>query len=233
MLLRDGFSKGVEPTLSVLEISTNKKRGPSDLLPYLESFADMFAPLPQTTKDISLRSTVVPISDVECVTETVVKSDGTFKGLSNKKEKQKLAEDHLIPLCKSWTYRDWEEVNWRKIKDLSLQNILDARAKEAAEAQNRKCLTCPKFMQHFTMQHDEWLVKENIAQLRQLMSDQNLQLLPDYEQRISVLKELGFVDEGSRVELKGKVACEVRRSKCFDILVLSLPASLFRHRAAS
>lgn len=41
------------------------------------------------------------------------------------------------------------------------------------------------------------------------MSDQNLQLLPDYEQRIAVLRELGFIDENARVELKGKVACEV------------------------
>lgn len=59
------------------------------------------------------------------------------------------------------------------------------------------------------MEHDQWLIKENILALRQLMSDQNLQLLPDYEQRIHVLKDLGFIDEGSRVELKGKVACEV------------------------
>ena len=59
------------------------------------------------------------------------------------------------------------------------------------------------------MRHEEWLIQENIVQLRQLMSDQNLQLLPDYEQRIAVLKDLGFVDENSRVELKGKVACEV------------------------
>ena len=41
------------------------------------------------------------------------------------------------------------------------------------------------------------------------MSDQNLQLLPDYEQRIEVLKDLGFIDDSSRVQLKGKVACEV------------------------
>lgn len=61
------------------------------------------------------------------------------------------------------------------------------------------------------MQHDEWQVKENISQLKLLMSDQNLQLLPDYEQRIQVLKDLGFVDEASRVQLKGKVACEVSR----------------------
>jgi antiviral helicase SKI2 len=59
------------------------------------------------------------------------------------------------------------------------------------------------------MEHDEWQVKETISQLRQLMSDQNLQLLPDYEQRIHVLRDLGFVDEASRVQLKGKVACEV------------------------
>jgi antiviral helicase SKI2 len=224
MLIRDGFNRGNEPTLPVLEISTNKKRNPSDLLPYLGDFAHLFAGLPNTFAEMSLRVTIVPISEVECVTETQIKSEGAFKTLNNKKEAQKLAEEQFIPLCTSWTYRDWEEVNWRKIKDLTFQNILDARAKAADEAQNRKCLACPKFLQHFTMQHDEWLIKENIAALRLLMSDQNLQLLPDYEQRISVLKELGFVDENSRVELKGKVACEVR----FGILA-NLPTPLSRH----
>jgi antiviral helicase SKI2 len=68
------------------------------------------------------------------------------------------------------------------------------------------------------MQHDEWLVKENISALKQLMSDQNLQLLPDYEQRIQVLKDLKFIDDESRVELKGKVACEVHSA---DELVLT------------
>jgi antiviral helicase SKI2 len=75
----------------------------------------------------------------------------------------------------------------------------------------------------FEMQHDEWQVKENISQLKQLMSDQNLQLLPDYEQRVQVLRDLGFVDEESRVQLKGKVACEVRgRELSIAILPLFL-----------
>jgi antiviral helicase SKI2 len=68
------------------------------------------------------------------------------------------------------------------------------------------------------MCHDQWLIKENISQLRQLMSDQNLQLLPDYEQRIQVLKDLDFIDDGSRVQLKGKVACEIHSA---DELVLT------------
>jgi len=70
----------------------------------------------------------------------------------------------------------------------------------------------------FAMCHDQWLIQENITELRKLMSDQNLQLLPDYEQRIQVLKDLDFIDDASRVQLKGKVACEVHSA---DELVLT------------
>ena len=49
----------------------------------------------------------------------------------------------------------------------------------------------------------------NIADLKLAISDQNLELIPDYEQRVEVLKELQFIDENSTVRLKGRVACEV------------------------
>jgi antiviral helicase SKI2 len=68
------------------------------------------------------------------------------------------------------------------------------------------------------MCHDEWLIKEHIAQLKLSLSDQNLQLLPDYEQRVQVLKELDFIDDSTRIQLKGKVACEVHSG---DELVLT------------
>lgn len=68
------------------------------------------------------------------------------------------------------------------------------------------------------MCHDEWLIKEHITQLKQSLSDQNLQLLPDYEQRVQVLKELDFIDDATRIQLKGKVACEVHSG---DELVLT------------
>ena len=42
------------------------------------------------------------------------------------------------------------------------------------------------------------------------LSDQNLELIPDYEQRIEVLKDLKLIDENSTVLLKGRVACEAR-----------------------
>ncbi|KIW08108.1 uncharacterized protein PV09_01045 [Verruconis gallopava] len=217
MLVREGLSRGDNPTLPILEISSNKKKSMSDDLPYLGSFAHLFTPLPKTFKELTLKTSFIPLSDVECVTETVIKSEVTFKAL-NKKDAKQLAEEQFIPLCQSWTFRNWDEVNWRKIKDLTVQNLLDERKKVAEDAQIKDCLKCSKFLQHYTMQHDEWVIRENIAQLKQLMSDQNLQLLPDYEQRINVLKELGFVDQNSRVELKGKVACEIHTA---DELVLT------------
>lgn len=135
-------------------------------------------------------------------------------------------KQEIIRLSASWTSSCWDEYDWfDRIKEIELRDILEARRNQLKIARQCQCLKCPSLVTHvgghfptsfyetncrqFAMCHDEWLIKENIVQLRQLMSDQNLQLLPDYEQRILVLKDLGFVDESSRVELKGKVACEV------------------------
>ena len=61
----------------------------------------------------------------------------------------------------------------------------------------------------FVRMHERKSLINQIARLRQFMSDQNLELIPDYEQRIAVLKDLRFIDENSTVLLKGRVACEV------------------------
>lgn len=138
-------------------------------------------------------------------------------------------KQEITRLSASWTSSCWDEFDWfDRIKEIQLRDILEARRNQLMIARQSQCLKCPSLVKHvggyfltsfhgtnyrqFAMCHDEWLIKENILQLRQLMSDQNLQLLPDYEQRILVLKDLGFVDESSRVELKGKVACEVWHS---------------------
>ena len=125
----------------------------------------------------------------------------------------------LVGAFSSWTSATWQEADYSRIKDINIRNLIDERNKAAYDAQeNKDSVLCPNLEKHFAMMHDEWLIKENINQLRTLMSDQNLQLLPDYEQRICVLKDLGFVDENSRVELKGKVACEIHSA---DELVLT------------
>lgn len=109
-------------------------------------------------------------------------------------------------------------MDYTRLREVNIKGMVETRAKFAAAAQDKEAVLCPKLERHYAMCHDEWLIKENIDQIRQLMSDQNLQLLPDYEQRINVLKDLGFIDDQSRVELKGKVACEIHSA---DELVLT------------
>lgn len=45
--------------------------------------------------------------------------------------------------------------------------------------------------------------------LNMTISDQNLELLPDYHQRIEVLRLLNYIDDQGTVQLKGRVACEI------------------------
>ncbi|KAJ5346525.1 hypothetical protein N7541_009007 [Penicillium brevicompactum] len=222
IIVRDGISGGMgglPPSVHILEIGTlSDKRHPTDILPFLPHMRPLFQQLPTTATDMSLRSVKIPLADIECVTGTQVRFNGPIWYLNIRKESIKWAEKELPQYTKSWVDPIWEEVDWQRLKELQVREIMEKRQVQADIVQSAHCLQCPNFAKHFEMQHDQWQIKENITQLKQLMSDQNLQLLPDYEQRIQVLKELGFVDDQSRVQLKGKVACEIHSA---DELVLT------------
>lgn len=218
MLMKEGFIRGIDPTVPVIEFTSTTKRTASDALPYLPIFAKYFSPLPQKFEDIGFVIRAIPIKTIESVTQTVINTALSVTSLNVASNARKLAEEEILPLCGKWEYKDWNEQNWSKIKAMEIRTLLETRDKKVAKILHSTALICPNFMKHYTQEHDEWALKENISQLQQLMSDQNLRLLPDYEQRIEVLKELGFIDEHSRVELKGKVACEIHSA---DELVLT------------
>ncbi|KAL8882036.1 MAG: hypothetical protein Q9198_000890 [Flavoplaca austrocitrina] len=218
ILLRDNISRGPPPTIEVLSMRRrNPSPDPSDLLPYLPKFRRFFAPLPGKKAEMDIKVTKVGLKDVESFTKTLVKID--LDGLlKHRKEAENEAEAEIQRICASWQSSVWDELDWNRLRDLNVRDTLELRRQKLVEAEAVGCTECPQFVRHFSMCHSEWLIKENIDQLKQRMSDQNLQLLPDYEQRVEVLKDLGFVDARSRVQLKGKVACEIHSA---DELVLT------------
>ncbi|CCU76706.1 hypothetical protein BGHDH14_bgh06440 [Blumeria hordei DH14] len=217
ILLKDGVVGGTTPSVHVLEIRTKRdSRDTTDLLPYMPKFRKLFTQLPQSKVLIYTKPHHIPVSHIECVTKTTLK--GVVPEIFGRGEDHFKAKEQLFNLCRKWEASEWDETDWSKIKDMQLRDILTKREELSAKSQNSLCIECPLFTKHFAMCHDQWLIKENISQLRQLMSDQNLQLLPDYEQRIQVLKDLDFIDDNSRVQLKGKVACEIHSA---DELVLT------------
>ncbi|KAK3673037.1 Antiviral helicase ski2 [Recurvomyces mirabilis] len=220
VLLREGARGGSAASVQVLEVLHKPKRNrqDADFLPYLPRFRRHFVPLPQSEKEFDLRLAMIRLDDIEALTASHIKIDVNAV-LQKQPDAMTEAKTELLACCSSWTSSTWNELEYYKwLKEMSLRQLMDERAKAANIAQQCECIHCKDFAKHYAMEHDTWVIKDNIDSIRQLMSDQNLQLLPDYQQRISVLKDLGFIDDNSRVELKGKVACEIHSA---DELVLT------------
>lgn len=96
-----------------------------------------------------------------------------------------------------------------KEKDTLLKEISDST-----------CTKCPKFTSHYSLEIERYNTLQNIQNLKLLISSENMELLPDYEQRIEVLKELNYIDENQNVLLKGRVACEI--STGFELIITEL-----------
>ncbi|EME29307.1 ATP-dependent RNA helicase [Galdieria sulphuraria] len=66
-------------------------------------------------------------------------------------------------------------------------------------------------MKMFELYHElEW----KLAKIRWALSDDSLQLMPDYNLRVEVLKKLGFINEEHIIQLKGRAACELNICDC-------------------
>lgn len=72
--MREGVGKGFSPTLQVLEFGhADASRRSSDLLPYLPKFRKFFSSLPSKKQSLRLRVASIPLRDIECITQTVLK----------------------------------------------------------------------------------------------------------------------------------------------------------------
>lgn len=56
-------------------------------------------------------------------------------------------------------------------------------------------------------------VRSQVSHLKSLLSDANVELLADMEQRIQVLQALNYLEADRALAIKGRVACEVPNPK--------------------
>lgn len=115
---------------------------------------------------------------------------------------------------------DWSELDFKSVKSSEILMLIKERDASLATIRSAKCFSCPTFKKSYQQVHEAYTVKQHIVALKQMISDQNLELLPDYEQRIEVLKDLNYVDSGLNVLLKGRVACEINSG--FELIVTEL-----------
>lgn len=135
--------------MQVLEIGTiSSKRHPSDILPFLPMFRKLFQNLPSKAASMNLKVTKIPLADLECVTNTQVKIGGPIWYLNIKKEAIKFGDKELPKYTSSWLSNAWDELDWSRVKELQVRDILDKRRDQVQIMQSCSCVQCPNFLKH-------------------------------------------------------------------------------------
>lgn len=78
----------------------------------------------------------------------------------------------------------------------------------------------PNLVTHYANVDRKETLKHRVAKLQHMLSNESLALFPDFLQRKSLLRTLGYVDENDTVCVKGRVACEV--NTCESLIVTEM-----------
>ncbi|KAJ7750230.1 antiviral helicase [Mycena metata] len=171
--------------------------------------------------------TAVPLTSIALVTGRTIKIDVDSIVDKHLISRMREALALLQGIANEWsTSTAIPEVDWARMRALDFQDTLRSRNTLVKRLENRACLLCSNFDEHYSIFHGEKVLRANIANLKLAISDQNLELIPDYEQRVEVLQELKFIDENSTVLLKGRVACEINSANELVLTELILENTL-------
>ncbi|KAK4884408.1 hypothetical protein RN001_000679 [Aquatica leii] len=97
-----------------------------------------------------------------------------------------------------------------KVKDIHLhESMLNLNKSKDLLLDHISSTQIPNFEEHFLTVFNKKSLEDKKEFLQHQLSYASMSLYPEYEKRINVLKELNYINSLNRVELKGKVACEM------------------------
>ncbi len=106
--------------------------------------------------------------------------------------------------------KSFTEFDLPNSKSLDIEEKKLERKALLQQLRTYQCVKCPDRLEHYQIQHKHQELTEKLAELQFKMSDASMQLLPEDQARIRVLKRLEYVDaQSSVVLLKGRVAAEI------------------------
>jgi len=191
-------------------VDSETKMGQNDM--DVQAVPPQWPPLAQNlvVKDGVYELTVVPVTSIALVTSRPLKIDVDAILDSHLISRMDGAITQLEVIANEWANNNHvPEVDLTRMRSIDVQELLNRRNTCLKRREGLGCVLCKEFEPHYKTFHIERVLRDNIANLKLEISDQNLELVPDYEQRVEVLKELKFLEANSIVSLKGRVACEI------------------------
>ncbi|KAI4373417.1 hypothetical protein MLD38_011543 [Melastoma candidum] len=96
-----------------------------------------------------------------------------------------------------------------KLRDLEIVQMYQKWNPLLQSMAENKCHGCIKLEEHIQLAKEIKLQKNKVDKLKLQLSDQALQQMPEFLNRINVLKVVGCIDADLVVQIKGRVACEM------------------------
>ncbi|KAL7418292.1 Antiviral helicase ski2 [Cryptotrichosporon argae] len=210
IIVRDGVRKDSKAYWVLALVSRAQKSGTNDIQ---DTDVPPLWPLKLPAgsfKDPQYELRVIDASTISLVVDRSLKVDST--GILDKRAKDK-SEKTMHDLTALYEelagLEPMPEVDWSRMRAIEVQDLLRQRAIHVDRIAKFGCQLCDRFDEHYDVQHKRKQVEASLTSLKLALSDQNLELLPDYNSRVEVLKQLKFIDENATVLLKGRVACEI------------------------
>ncbi|KAI9616784.1 hypothetical protein KEM48_005026 [Puccinia striiformis f. sp. tritici PST-130] len=174
-----------------------------------------------TTSDLTYELAVVPITSISMLTKHTLSLN--VNEIADQHRKSHMVEalnqlvssgilDELARTPRNQLLSQFE-VEHPKLRSLEFRDLLSRRTQDYALWEALSYVEKDEqFEKLYAAIHRERIITNRLALLQASLSEQNLELLPDYENRLEVLKELKFIDDRATVLLKGRVACEINSS---------------------
>ncbi|CAO1638166.1 unnamed protein product [Sympodiomycopsis kandeliae] len=213
--------------LVLAAVTPERKKGGMDL--HEEHVAPVWPPQLAVGEEMVYDLREVPLQSIALVTKHSCKIDQSMIMAHRRSAMTRTVEEVLKPAIQEMSTGGFKaghtEVDWSKLRRLDFQEVVKNRD-DRIEEFKRVQVPLPAdddqvttFKKEYRLTHVRRSLEREIARIEHSMSNQNLELLPDYEQRVEVLKDLRFIDPVSEsVLLKGRVACEINSA---DELVLT------------
>ncbi|GJD06212.1 ATP-dependent RNA helicase SKI2 [Galdieria sulphuraria] len=106
------------------------------------------------------------------------------------------------------------------VHDFEVENCWEQRETFIAKWRQSNVSKSNLFLSALQLLDKYHRLSEKLSVLQWIMSDESLQLMPDYTLRTQVLRKLEFVNEENIVQLKGRAACEI--NSCDSLLVVQV-----------
>lgn len=174
-----------------------------------------------STSDLTYELAVIPITSINMLTKHTLSLNANE--IADKHRKSHMVEalekvlslgllDELAKTPRNQLLAQFE-LEHPKLRSIEFRDLLHRRSQDLALWETLSHIEQnDQFEKLYASVHQEKIITQRLTLLQASLSEQNLDLLPDYENRLAVLQELQFIDNRATVLLKGRVACEINSS---------------------